>query len=144
MKVYNLQCERHHGFEGWFASNEDFVAQAESGQLCCPVCDSAAIRKLPSAPRLNLGQSATPRTDGDGGDGAALQTRVLELARQLIAGTEDVGERFAEEARRMHYDEAPPRGIRGIASDQERRELAEEGIEVLALPLAPFLKQPLQ
>jgi len=143
MKVYNLQCERQHDFEGWFASNEDFVAQAESGQLCCPLCDSAAIRKLPSAPRLNLGQGAAPQAEA-GGDGAALQGRMLELARQLIAATEDVGERFAEEARRIHYEEAAPRGIRGIASEQERRELAEEGIDVLALPLAPFLKHPLQ
>ncbi|MGB6055965.1 MAG: DUF1178 family protein, partial [Burkholderiaceae bacterium] len=81
----------------------------------------------------------------DGAEAAAgLQARMLALVRQLIEQTEDVGDRFAEEARRIHYDEAAPRGIRGVASEQERRELEEEGIDVLPLPLAPILKQPLQ
>jgi hypothetical protein len=69
---------------------------------------------------------------------------MLRLARHLIKNTEDVGERFAEEARRIHYKEAPERGIRGQASAEEARELAQEGIDVLALPMPALLKEPLQ
>ncbi len=68
----------------------------------------------------------------------------MEMMRQIIAKTEDVGERFVEEARRMHYNETPERAIRGIATVSEREALADEGIDVIPLPLPPALKQPLQ
>ncbi len=140
MKVFNLACEHNHPFEGWFASAEDFDDQIARGLLECPVCSSRQVRKLLSAPRLNLSSSepapaATPE---------AAQALMLRLARHLMKNTEDVGERFAEEARRIHYKEAPERGIRGQASLEEARELAQEGIEVLALPMPALLKEPLQ
>jgi hypothetical protein len=140
MKVYNLCCPQEHRFEGWFASEDDFMAQADKHLISCPVCESSTIRRLPSAPRLNLSAPASPEQISV----EQLQRQWFEIARQVIANTEDVGERFAEEARRMHYNESPQRGIRGIASEEERTMLAEEGIDVAVLPLPMALKQPLQ
>ena len=154
LKVFNLACEHDHAFEGWFSSENDYDTQVERGLLRCPVCDSAAIRKTLSAPRLNLGavEPAAPQTSEQGQQVQAnmmptpqqMQALYLRMARELAANTEDVGERFAEEARRIHYKEAPERGIRGVTSADEARELLEEGIGVLPLPFGPLLKDPLQ
>lgn len=153
MKVFNLACGHDHRFEGWFGSAEDYESQLARGLVACPVCDSRDIRKLPAAPRLNLSGAAEPappaRADapppaGQRPDPRALQAMFVKMARTLIENTEDVGTRFAEEARRIHYREAPERGIRGVASPDEARELADEGIEVFSFPLPAALKEPLQ
>ncbi|MCX8115609.1 MAG: DUF1178 family protein, partial [Burkholderiaceae bacterium] len=73
-----------------------------------------------------------------------MQALLVKMAREIAANTEDVGERFAEEARRIHYREAPERGIRGVTSKQEAEALEEEGIRVMPLPFAHLLKDPLQ
>jgi hypothetical protein len=143
MKVYNLSCERNHRFEGWFSSQEDFSSQLEQQHIECPVCESRGIRKMLSAPRLNLSGAQEPRTDTRDARGD-VQAKLLEAARRLIADTEDVGDRFADEARRIHYNEAPQRGIRGSASVDECAELTDEGIEVLQIALPAALKYPLQ
>jgi hypothetical protein len=140
MKVYNLSCEQDHRFEGWFSSEEDFSSQLARQYIECPVCESRGITRMPSAPRLNLSGVQAPQGDTR----ADLQAKLMELARKVIADTEDVGERFAEEARRIHYKETSQRGIRGIASPDECAELADEGIEVVQMPLPAALKQPLQ
>lgn len=139
MKVYNLICEHDHRFEGWFSSEDDFKAQSDTQKIECPLCESHAIRKLPCAPHLSLSGTQAPK-----GDAEQVQKQVLELVRKIVANTEDVGERFAEEARRIHYNEAPERAIRGVASVKEFEALAEEGIDVMPLPLPDTLKQPLQ
>lgn len=165
MKVFNLACRHGHRFEGWFGSAGDYEEQLERGLIECPVCDDDGIRKLPSAPRLNLSgaqepaPAGGPRTtgadrSGSGTDSPAnvvaaptpLQVQEIwtKLARHLMDNTEDVGERFAEEARRIHHQEAPERGIRGVASPDEREALHQEGIEVFTFPLPRSLKDPLQ
>lgn len=152
MKVFNLQCSAHHLFEGWFASEEDYTGQVERGLLACPLCADKTIQKLPSAPRLNFGALATsptpalPDTQGvvAGDPAQALQAAYLQLARRIVSETEDVGERFAEEARKIHYGETEERGIRGQASRKETEALMEEGIAVMPLPLPEGLKGPLQ
>lgn len=156
MKVFNLACEHEHRFEGWFGSADDYESQLARGLIECPMCASGSIRKLPAAPRLNLsGASDKPapqlprvpaRTEGPVGqpDPHAVQALFMKMARALVESTEDVGERFAEEARRIHYREVPERGIRGVASAEDAKELAEEGIEVLAFPLPAVLKGPVQ
>lgn len=143
MKVYNLTCEHQHHFEGWFASEDDFKSQANESFIKCPVCDSSAITKLPSAPRLNLSGTQAP-SDERAQVQSQIQSQIMEMVRQVIAKTEDVGERFVEEARRIHYNEAPERAIRGIASVAECEALSDEGIDVVALPIPEVLKQPLQ
>ena len=140
MKVYNLSCEHEHRFEGWFSSEEDFIAQSDAHNIECPMCGSRAVRKLLSAPRLSLSGAQAAKAD----PGLQIQAQILEMVRQVVANTEDVGERFAEEARRIHYNETPERAIRGVATVQEFEELADEGIEVMPLPIPGALKTPLQ
>jgi hypothetical protein len=148
MKVFNLRCEHEHAFEGWFASGEAFDSQLESGLLECPVCGSSQVRRMPSAPRLNLSAGAASdnsaaQATGDPGT-AEMHKMWLKMARYIRENTEDVGERFAEEARRMHYAEAPERAIRGQTSREQARELAEEGIEVFSFPMPKGQGGPLQ
>lgn len=146
MKVLNLQCPHAHAFEGWFASEDDFQGQLARGLVECPVCGDQQITKLPTAPRLNLGAAkpAEPKQEVVTAPDAALQAAWLKMVRQVMANTEDVGERFAEEARRMHYGESEERGIRGQATQEETQSLLEEGISVLPLPIPKALKEPLQ
>jgi hypothetical protein len=208
MLVLNLACEAGHGFEGWFGSATDFESQQQRGLLSCPMCNSAQVRRMPSAPRLNLSSAQAParpgkrssggHAEGSGrpgsqpgrplgrhpGPGAAdeaahgasrsthnagsddgrsaegpivpatgphagltpadLQRQVMQAVRQIMANTEDVGDRFAEEARRIHYGETEARGIRGQATPDEAQALAEEGIDVVALAVPEALKDPLQ
>lgn len=139
MKVLNLQCAHGHGFEGWFASNDEFEAQLGRRLVECPICGDTGIAKLLSAPRLNLG-SATEVVPAQ----ASLEARWLRAVREVIATTEDVGRRFADEARRMHYGEAAARGIRGQATREEAVELLDEGIAVMTLPTLPLAKETLQ
>jgi hypothetical protein len=142
MKVLDLRCTHGHCFEGWFGSEDEFVSQRDGGLLECPMCGDHEVAKLPSAPRLNLGGEAEPKQSVT--QSPDLQTMWLQAVRQVLEKTEDVGERFPEEARRIHYGDAPERGIRGRASRAETDALREEGIEVMPLPLPPVLKGPLQ
>ncbi|HYD78422.1 MAG TPA: DUF1178 family protein [Paucimonas sp.] len=141
MKVYNLSCRHDHRFEGWFSSEGDFHAQLEKDLVSCPICDSRDIKRMPSAPRLNLSASSEPAKSEAL---QALQKQWMEFARKVIDNTEDVGDRFAEEARRIHYKESPERGIRGVTSPDEFNALTEEGIDVMCLPLPAVSKQTLQ
>jgi hypothetical protein len=144
LRVFNLNCEQQHAFEGWFASAEAFDAQLADGQLQCPVCGSAAVSKALSAPRLNLGAEPPRQQPTAMPTPEQMQAMFLKMAREIVAGTQDVGEKFAEEARRIHYKEAPERGIRGLASREEADALEEEGIKVMPMPYANLLKDPLQ
>ena len=138
MKVFDLICEAGHRFEGWFASAEQFADQRDTRGVRCPLCDSAEVSREPSAPRLNLGgEIVAPAV-------ASNDMRRLAALRRAIAATEDVGERFAEEARRIHYSEAPPRAIRGVTTDDEHRALQDEGIETIRLPLPRIATETLQ
>ncbi len=149
MKVLNLRCANGHGFEGWFASDDDFMSQNGRGLVECPLCADQVITRMPSAPRLNLSGAKEP-APAAGPVAAAppqaadLQAAWLSTVRQLMANTEDVGDRFAEEARRIHYGEEEARGIRGQATPQERESLREEGIETLSFPVPAALKGPVQ
>lgn len=146
MKVLDLRCTQGHRFEGWFASDDDLAAQRERGLLACPLCGDVDVQRLPSAPRLNRSSSSSRPTETTHALPAPddPQAKWLRAVRKVMANTEDVGERFPEEARRIHYGEVPARGIRGQASPGEAQSLADEGIEVMALPTPPALKGPLQ
>lgn len=147
MKVLDLQCAHQHLFEGWFASEEDFQSQLSRGLVECPLCGNSTIAKRLSAPRLNLGASqptaaGLPSTTLS--PNAEMQARWLNMLRHVVANTDDVGERFAEEARRIHHGEADARAIRGKATLEETSALQDEGIAVLPLPLPDALKNTLQ
>ncbi|QWE17412.1 DUF1178 family protein [Polynucleobacter sp. AP-Nino-20-G2] len=172
MKVYNLACPLDHRFEGWFASEEDCLAQQDKGMLACPICDSTEITRMPSAPHIAKSGSskeapastelAVANADvgsmgsalsGDvvaltGSDHSQLEAQVqaafLKGMRELMGRSEDVGNSFAEEARKIHYKESPERSIRGQTTLDEAEALREEGIEVMAMPMLPALKNTLQ
>src|SRR4051812_14780172 len=117
MKVLNLRCAHGHGFEGWFGSEDEFLGQLERGLVECPMCGDTGIHKLPSAPRLNFGaaEAVKPKQEVMATPDAAMQAKWLQMVKHVLANTEDVGVRFAEEARRMHYGETEERSIRGQA-----------------------------
>ena len=148
MKVLNLHCANDHDFEGWFASDDDFSAQMQRGLVECPVCADRHIERRPTAPRLNLGASAETgaetTVDVAKLGGSELQAAWLHAVRHVLANTDDVGERFPEEARRIHYGEVPQRGIRGKASRDETQALRDEGIEVMPLVVPEALKNTVQ
>lgn len=145
MKVLNLRCADDHGFEGWFASEDEFAVQTERAAIACPLCGSTSIRRMPSAPRLNVARHAAPEADGvHGSTTMTLQSQWLRAVRHVMNSTEDVGDRFAEEARRIHYGEVEERGIRGRATSEDAEALREEGIAVVVLPLPDALKGPIQ
>jgi hypothetical protein len=172
MKVYNLSCSFDHRFEGWFASEEDCLTQQASGMLACPLCNSTAITRMPSAP--HIAKSYVTKDVSQGSENSALtkvspaqsqsspnevaavtrkdhsqleaqvQAAFLNGMRELMSRSEDVGSEFAEEARKIHYKESPERSIRGHTTADEAESLREEGIEVLSLPAIPLLKNTLQ
>ena len=153
MKVLDLQCAQGHGFEGWFASEEDFLAQKARSLVCCPLCGDAEVLKKLSAPRLNLSSNRSTQSQEESPSTAVALAKPqsaeqmaawLELSRKLVANTTDVGDRFAEEARKIHYGEVPEHAIRGQATVKEPRELIDEGIAVLPLLLPEGAKGNLQ
>jgi len=146
MKVLDLRCAQGHGFEGWFASGDAFESQRAAGHVDCPVCGEPSVTKLPTAPRLSLSGAKEPRAavDAPADDDRARTAQLMHAMREIMARTEDVGERFAEEARKMHYGDAQERGIRGRATRVEVQALAEEGIDATALVLPDAFKQTLQ
>lgn len=151
MKVLNLQCEHGHGFEGWFGSEADHVDQQARGLLECPLCGSKSVQRLPSAPRLNLsGATSAPsapaasQAPAPTPERASVEALWLQAVRHVISNTEDVGERFTEEARRIHYGETPERAIRGQASPDQAQSLRDEGIEVFSMAVPEAAKGPLQ
>ena len=166
MICFVLTCTDEHRFEGWFKSSETFERQCEAGTLECPICGDRDVRKPLMAPAIARGGRSTKEPPGDGeskppapagGDGdeaapvasgAGLPVdprlaRFLQLARRVQAHVEknfdDVGDRFATEARAIHCGEAERRGICGRATAEEARSLDEEGIEVMPLPRLPKL-----
>jgi len=144
MIIYDLSCSNEHRFEGWFQSADDFASQLERRLITCPCCDSHEVRRLPSAVAIgsHRAEPAEPRvgTPSVAASSAMMPagTQAMALYRQLVqamaAESENVGSAFAEEARKIHYNEAPERAIRGEATEDECEALREEGIPVLRLP----------
>jgi len=137
MIIFDLLCAHGHAFEGWFASGAEFDRQKEASLVTCPVCDGSDVERRPSA-RVRVAKASdaapTPVPAARGDAIAGISPELLAKLREVVRNTEDVGERFPEEARKIHYDEAPPRSIRGQASREEAEALADEGIEFSPLP----------
>jgi len=147
MIVYDLECDRGHRFEGWFASADDFGAQRDQGLLECPSCGAKEVLRVPSAARINMGAmmpapaQAAPVAPVEGTEGrdpiAIAQMLYSRMLDALLTKSEDVGKDFPAEARRIHRAEVPKRAIRGQASEEEHDALVEEGIPVIRLPVPP-------
>ena len=130
--VLDLICDQDHRFEAWFASSDAFDTQLATGLVSCPHCASRQVRRLPSAPYVQTSSHSAPRLPEP--DPAAIAARLVDALRSAASQSEDVGERFAEEARRIHHGDAEERAIRGKANQSDVRELIEEGIPVLPVP----------
>jgi hypothetical protein len=131
--VFELICADRHRFEGWFASAGDFEGQKARGLLSCPVCSDSSIEKLLTA---KIGRHEAPASAQP--PAQPVQPRnVHELIDVILLSTENVGRDFPSEARRIHRKEARERSIRGVATGEETRDLLEEGIAVMPLPIPP-------
>ena len=138
MLVFDLTCGHGHRFEGWFASVDDFERQSKAVMVRCPVCDDASVVRLPSA-KVHVGRATidAPRAEQNSEAEttiAGIPDELVRKLREIVRNTENVGQRFPEEARKIHYEEAPSRPIRGQASKDEADALREEGIDFTALP----------
>ena len=166
MIKYQLICDQNHEFEGWFQASAAFDAQAESGLLRCPLCDSDQVKRALMTPNLaspkrrkaieppladpalkpadpalansTLPQQLAPpiKSEQVQAFGAAL-AKLRQLQQKITKDCRDVGENFAEEARKIHYGEAEAEGIYGRTTHEEREALEDEGIDVLDMPLLP-------
>ncbi|NNF78965.1 MAG: DUF1178 family protein [Rhizobiales bacterium] len=139
---YDLKCAQGHGFDGWFSDSASFDKQADAGIVECPVCGTCDVQKALMAPGIpaksNKKPEAQPVMQNAAGTPAAELTQMIrKLRKHVEENSEYVGPRFAEEARKIHYEESEARGIYGEASLEEARELNEEGIDVQPLPLLP-------
>jgi len=132
---FNIRCTHDHVFEAWFSSGAAYDEQAAAGKVVCPICGDCKVEKAPMAPRVNMGKSRQVATNVP--PAAVIREAINEIHRHVEKNTENVGDEFAEEARRIHYGEADERGISGIASDEEVQELADEDIDVYRLPTLP-------
>lgn len=138
MILFDLKCTGDHVFEAWFADSKAFEAQAANGEIACPVCSDTAVTKALMAPNV-----ANARKDGGGkSDKAAMHmgqymAALTELRQHVEKNCDYVGEKFPEEARKIHYGETEQRNIYGEASSEEAAELKEEGVEVQRVPWTP-------
>lgn len=145
MIIYDLSCDNEHRFEGWFHNAGAFEAQLEGKLVCCPQCDSHDVRRIPSAVAISGhhpeqgGATSAPSATSPSTALMPVGTQAMAIYRQfvqaIVNNSEDVGKSFAEEARKIHYNEAPQRPIRGQASEDECDALRDEGIQVLNLPV---------
>jgi len=140
MIVFDLVCTHGHLFEGWFASSDAFDEQKQASLVRCPVCDNHEVARRPGA-RVHVRKGEAVADASAKPEPAeaisGMPADLLAKLRELVKKTEDVGERFPEEARKMHYDETPKRAIRGKATREDADALRDEGIEFSSLP--PFL-----
>jgi hypothetical protein len=125
---FALRCASGHEFEGWFRDGEGFAAQQQAGEIACPECGDSRVEKAVMAPNIGRSRKGPPLSP------AQMRAALVELRRQVETHCDYVGERFAEEARKIHYGEADPHGIYGEATTEESKELAEEGIAVGRIP----------
>jgi hypothetical protein len=137
MIVFELICTEQHRFEGWFASGDEFARQKARGLLCCPVCGRGAVEKLPSARVQTAREAPVKASRAPAQRREQTQMSLAGFIDHVLLNTEDVGNAFPEEARKIHREEAPQRAIRGTASQSETTALIEEGIPVMPLPIPP-------
>jgi hypothetical protein len=148
MIKYALKCDKEHGFESWFSDSRSFEMQVKRGFVTCPTCQSARVTKQIMAPRVRTSERKASHVEPEGaagqsveavfdGDAAAMREMMRAFRAFVTSNTEDVGREFAEVSRKMHYGEEDSRAIRGEASGEDVRELLEEGIHVLPVPILP-------
>jgi|SRR3954447_20207923 hypothetical protein len=137
MILFDLKCGEGHVFEAWFRNSGAYDAQAAAREIACPICGDIRIAKAPMAPRIGKSRQEVEKTETAAQRRAEVMRDLVELRRKVEENCDYVGDRFAEEARRIHYGEVEERGIYGEATEAETTELKEEGIEVGRIPWIP-------
>jgi hypothetical protein len=135
MILFDLRCSKGHVFEAWFRDNDTYDRQAKGGAVACPACGSRKVEKAPMAPRIGKGSEATRQQMA--AELAEAKRQLQELRAKVESNCDYVGTKFAEEARRIHHGEATHRDIYGEATDDEAKELSDEGIEFARIPWLP-------
>jgi hypothetical protein len=134
---FSLRCERDHAFDGWFRNGADFDTQRERKLVACPVCGSEVIEKALMAPAVSTGRKQEKLALAVSDEQRRVIAKLKELSEKLRQNAEDVGGRFAEEARKIHFGEVEPRGIYGEATAAEAKSLLEDGVAFMPLPVLP-------
>lgn len=134
---FSLCCEKAHEFDGWFRSNDDFETQKKRGFVTCPTCNSPKVEKALMAPAVSTGRQREKIAVAMGEEQRKALAQLKEFAEKARANADYVGDKFAEEARKIHFGEVEQRGIYGEATVEEARELVEDGIEFMPLPVFP-------
>ncbi len=141
MVIYNLMCQKKHSFEGWFPSFEDYQKQADKKLISCPTCGTTKVEKMPHACAVHVKKEppsppvkTAPAAPPTPPTAAEFKEMLIKVHHYVKENFEDVGARFAAEARQIHKGEAAERPIHGTATTQETKALAEEGVPFIALP----------
>jgi hypothetical protein len=134
---FSLVCEREHAFEAWFRSNDDFESQKKRGFVDCPACGSHRIEKALMAPAVSTGRSHEKMALAMGEAQKQAMAQLKALSKKMRENADYVGDKFAEEARKIHFGETDPRGIYGEATPEEAKSLAEDGVEFMPIPVFP-------
>lgn len=138
MIKFNLICDKEHDFEAWFSSSSDFDGQQIAGLVNCPMCGSSDIEKALMVPAVTTSRAQEKKQQIIKN---AAQQEVMKTIQKMVTevkeNSENVGDKFPEEARKMHYGESDNRGIYGKASQDEVRDLVDEGIDITPLPDLP-------
>ncbi len=134
---FSLSCEHDHEFEAWFRSNDDFDTQKKRGFVECPDCGSSKVEKALMAPAVSTGRKREKIALAMGEQQKKVMAQLKEMSEKIRENADYVGDKFAEEARKIHFGEADARGIYGEATPEEARSLAEDGVGFMPIPVFP-------
>jgi hypothetical protein len=134
---FSLSCEHSHDFEGWFRSNEDFDSQRKRSLVECPVCGSHKVEKALMAPAVSTGRKREKVALAMNEQQRAAMAQIKALTAKIRENADYVGDKFAEEARKIHFGESDPRGIYGEATTEEAKSLVEDGVAFMPIPVLP-------
>ena len=134
---FSLVCHNEHSFDGWFRNSEDFEKQKERGLVACPDCGSTGVEKALMAPSVSTGRKREKMALTMNTEQKKALAQLKALSEKLRENADYVGDKFAEEARKIHFGETDPRGIYGEATPEEAKGLAEDGVEFMPIPVFP-------
>ena len=137
MIKFSLSCDAAHAFEAWFRNSADFDTQSKRGFVSCPQCGSSRVAKTLMAPAVSTARGKEKIALAMNAQKAEVMAKMREMVREMKAGADDVGERFAEEARKIHFGETEERAIYGKASGEEVEALIDDGVPFMPLPDLP-------
>jgi hypothetical protein len=134
---FSLHCDHDHEFEAWFRSNDDFATQKKRGFVECPECESKKVEKALMAPAVSTSRSREKLSLAMGEAQKQAMSQLKALSEKMRENADYVGDKFAEEARKIHFGETEARGIYGEATPEEAKGLADDGVEFLPIPVFP-------